>query len=100
MPEHRDRLFPSFDVQVQIGTEGPRWLNVTILRGHLGRAGFLTVHLARDIDARVECAEGFTVFPALGALIGLVVDALIPGRARVVYEAPPASDPPAAQLPR
>ncbi|MFN8059502.1 MAG: hypothetical protein U0Q12_10070 [Vicinamibacterales bacterium] len=52
-----------------------------------------------DIDARVECAEGFTVFPALGALIGLVVDALIPGRARVVYEAPPALDPPAAQLP-
>jgi hypothetical protein len=40
-----------------------------------------------DIDARVECAEGFTVFPALGALIGLAVDAVIPGRMRVVYEA-------------
>jgi hypothetical protein len=42
-----------------------------------------------DIDARVECAEGFTVFPALGALVGLVVDAVIPGRMRVVYQAPP-----------
>lgn len=41
-----------------------------------------------DIDARVECAEGFTVFPGLGALIGLAVDALMPGRVRVVYQAP------------
>jgi hypothetical protein len=40
-----------------------------------------------DIDARVECAEGFTVFPGLGALIGLAVDAMIPGRMRVVYQA-------------
>jgi hypothetical protein len=41
-----------------------------------------------DIDARVECAEGFTVFPGLGALIGLAVDAVIPGKMRVVYQAP------------
>lgn len=41
-----------------------------------------------DIDARVECAEGFTVFPGLGALIGLAVDAVIPGNVRVVYQAP------------
>ena len=41
-----------------------------------------------DIDARVECAEGFTVFPGLGALIGLAVDAVIPGKVRVVYQAP------------
>ena len=41
-----------------------------------------------DIDARVECAEGFTVFPGLGALIGLTVDAVIPGKVRVVYQAP------------
>jgi hypothetical protein len=40
-----------------------------------------------DIDARVECAEGFTVFPALGALVGLAVDAVIPGTMRVVYQA-------------
>jgi hypothetical protein len=40
-----------------------------------------------DIDARVECAEGLTVFPGLGALIGVAVDAVIPGRLRVVYEA-------------
>jgi hypothetical protein len=48
-----------------------------------------------DIDARVECVEGFTVFPGLGALIGLVVDAVIPGRVRVVYQAPksPAASP-------
>ena len=42
-----------------------------------------------EIDARVECAEGFTVFPGLGALIGLAVDALIPGKVRVVYQASP-----------
>jgi hypothetical protein len=41
-----------------------------------------------DIDARVECAEGFTVFPGLGALIGLAVDAVIPGKVREVYRAP------------
>lgn len=40
-----------------------------------------------DVDARVECAEGFTVFPALGALIGLAVDAVIPGKMRVIYQA-------------
>ena len=40
-----------------------------------------------EIDAGVECAEGFTVFPGLGALIGLAVDAVIPGRLRVVYQA-------------
>jgi hypothetical protein len=40
-----------------------------------------------DIDARVECAEGFTVFPGLGALIGLAVDAMIPGAMRVIYQA-------------
>ena len=42
-----------------------------------------------DIDARVECAEGFTVFPALGALIGLAVDAVIPGKMRVIYQTSP-----------
>ena len=41
-----------------------------------------------DVDARVECAEGFTVFPALGTLIGLAIDAVIPGKMRVVYQAP------------
>jgi hypothetical protein len=46
-----------------------------------------------DIDARVECAEGFTVFPGLGALIGLAVDALIPGKLRVVYQASLAREP-------
>ncbi len=45
-----------------------------------------------DIDAPVECAEGFTVFPALGALIGLAVDAVIPGKVRVVYQAPPSQE--------
>lgn len=41
-----------------------------------------------DVDARVECAEGFIVFPGLGALIGLAVDAVIPGKVRAVYQAP------------
>jgi hypothetical protein len=45
-----------------------------------------------DIDARVECAEGFTVFPGLGALIGLAVDAIIPGKMRVIYEASPSPE--------
>ena len=42
-----------------------------------------------DINAGVECAEGFTVFPGLGALVGLLVDAAIPGKVRVVYQASP-----------
>lgn len=41
-----------------------------------------------DMNARVECGEGFTVFPALGALVGMLVDAAIPGSLRVVYQAP------------
>lgn len=38
-----------------------------------------------DLDARVECGEGFTVFPAFATLTGLVVDLVIPGRVREVY---------------
>jgi hypothetical protein len=45
-----------------------------------------------EIDAGVECAEGLIVFPALGAVIGLTVDALIPGSKRIVYRATPAND--------
>lgn len=40
-----------------------------------------------DVNAGVECAEGFTVYPGLGALIGLAVDAVIPGKMRVIYQA-------------
>jgi len=39
------------------------------------------------VDAGAECSEGFSVFPALGALIGLAVDAVIPGQMAVVYQA-------------
>ena len=39
-----------------------------------------------DVNGRVECAEGFTVYPGLGALLGLAVDRVIPGRIRVIYE--------------
>ena len=42
-----------------------------------------------DIDARVECAEGAIVFPGLGTLIGLAIDAAIPGRMRLVYQTSP-----------
>jgi hypothetical protein len=51
-----------------------------------------------DIDARVECAEGFTVFPGLGALLGVAVDALIPGSMRVVYQASPSAETSRANL--
>jgi hypothetical protein len=51
-----------------------------------------------DIDARVECAEGFTVFPGLGALLGVAVDALIPGSMRVVYQASPSPETSRANL--
>jgi hypothetical protein len=42
-----------------------------------------------DINAGIECTEGFTVMPGLGALIGLAFDAVIPGKTRVVYQASP-----------
>jgi hypothetical protein len=51
-----------------------------------------------ELDAGVECAEGFTVFPGLGALIGLAVDAVIPGRMRVIYEAAAPQEAPRARL--
>ena len=51
-----------------------------------------------ELDAGVECAEGFTVFPALGALIGFAVDAVIPGRMRVIYQASPSQEAPGARL--
>jgi hypothetical protein len=51
-----------------------------------------------DVDARVECAEGFTVFPGLGTLIGLAVDAVIPGKMRVIYQAPASHEAPGARL--
>jgi hypothetical protein len=51
-----------------------------------------------DVDARVECAEGFTVFPGLGALIGLAVDAVIPGKMRVIYQSSASQEAPRAQL--
>src|SRR3990172_2240745 len=51
-----------------------------------------------EIDARVECGEGFTVFPGLGALIGLAVDAVIPGKMRVIYQASPSQAAPRARL--
>lgn len=41
-----------------------------------------------EVNARVECAEGFIVYPALGAVIGLASDAMIPGKLRVIYRAP------------
>jgi hypothetical protein len=51
-----------------------------------------------DLDARVECAEGFTVFPGLGALIGLAIDAVIPGQMRVIYQASPSQETSRARL--
>jgi hypothetical protein len=51
-----------------------------------------------DVDARVECAEGFIVFPALGALIGLAVDAIIPGKLRVLYQASAPQGAPGASM--
>ena len=51
-----------------------------------------------DINAGVECAEGFTVFPGLGALVGLAVDAAIPGKMRVVYQPSPPQGSPRARL--
>ena len=38
-----------------------------------------------DVDARVECADGATVFPALGALLGALIDRLTPGLRIVIY---------------
>jgi hypothetical protein len=51
-----------------------------------------------DLDARVECAEGFTVFPALATLLGLAVDRVIPGKLRLVYQQPLSHDASRASL--
>ena len=44
--------------------------------------------VAAEENPSVECAEGFVVFGGLGTLLGLGIDAVIPGRMRVVYRAP------------
>lgn len=51
-----------------------------------------------DTNALGECAEGFLVFPALGGITGLVLDAVIPGKLRVVYQASPGSGHPQATI--
>jgi hypothetical protein len=45
-------------------------------------------------DPGVECAEGFIVFGGLGTLLGLGIDAAIPGSLRVAYRAPGTSSSP------
>jgi len=44
-----------------------------------------------SVSAGVECAEGFIVFGGLGTLLGLVIDAAVPGKGLVVYRASGAS---------
>ncbi len=44
--------------------------------------------IATDEHPGVECPEGFIVFGGLGTLLGLGIDALIPGKKIVVYRAP------------
>ena len=44
--------------------------------------------VAAEENPGVECAEGLVVFGGLGTLLGLGIDAAIPGRMRVVYRAP------------
>ena len=39
------------------------------------------------VSTGVECAEGFSVYGGLGTLLGLVIDAAIPGKMRVAYRA-------------
>ena len=51
-----------------------------------------------DIDARVECAEGYIVYPGLGALLGFAVDRVIPGKMRVIYQASVPHGAPGASL--
>lgn len=51
-----------------------------------------------NLEPGVECAAGFTIFPGPGLLIGMTVDAIIPGRMRVVYQSPSVSKRPNASL--
>ena len=39
------------------------------------------------ISTGIECAEGFTVYGGLGTLLGLAIDAAIPGKMRVAFRA-------------
>lgn len=41
-----------------------------------------------SVSAGTECAEGLIAFGGLGTLLGLGLDAAIPGKMRVVYRAP------------
>jgi hypothetical protein len=50
------------------------------------------------VSTRVECTEGFTAYGALGTLLGVVIDATIPGKMRVAYRAPAAPGPSTGHL--
>lgn len=39
------------------------------------------------VSTGVECAEGFAVYGGLGTLLGLAIDAAVPGKMRVAYRA-------------
>ena len=55
--------------------------------------GAATSH-SPSVSAGAECAEGLIVFGGLGTLLGLVIDAAVPGKGLVVYRAPGASGAP------
>jgi len=94
------RTFPARDVSLIRQTRRDSLWNGTLIGlgigGGLASAWCLGAALddSPSVNAGVECAEGFIVFGGLGTLLGLVIDAAVPGKGLVVYRAPGASGAP------
>jgi hypothetical protein len=89
------RTFPARDVTLVRERQRDSLKNGTLIGlgvgGGIALAWCLGAVSASDYyaeeDASVECAEGTIVFGGLGTLIGLGIDAALPGKMRVAYRA-------------
>ena len=85
------RTFAPGDVSVIRDRQRDSLKNGTLIGLGIGgglAAAWCIGAVAAEENPSVECAEGFVVFGGLGTLLGLGIDAVIPGRMRVVYRAP------------
>jgi hypothetical protein len=85
------RTFAARDVSIIRDRQRDSLKNGTLIGLGIGgglAAAWCIGAVAAEENPGVECAEGFIVYGGLGTLLGLGIDAAIPGRLRVAYRAP------------
>lgn len=91
------RTFAARDVSIIRDRQRDSLKNGTLIGLGIGgglAAAWCIGAIAADEHPGVECPEGFIVFGGLGTLLGLGIDALIPGKKSVAYRAPGAAGAP------